>query len=146
MAVNQTRGTPGVILMGFTVAMLAIALSAWRQSVAGTADATVPLTALYDTTYYSKFSDNDFASPVLDFPDAPHPLFRRTVNPVHRDDAKMLRTGRERSGQFFVYTEARPKLDDEGRPIRRWFLKAADNRYVEFGERKVPSSTTAPRK
>ena len=95
-----------------------------------------PLTGLGDAAYYSNVSENDFYNPALVLAEFPRGIFRRTVNPVHRDDGKMRLVGKESSDKFYIYTDAKPKPGPNNVVTRRWYLKAADNRYVEFGERK----------
>jgi hypothetical protein len=145
MRANLERGTPGMIHLAFAVAMLLAAFGAWsqaRQSM--NSPAIQPLTGLGDAAYYSSISENDFYNPALIFPEFPRGIFRRTVKPVHRVDGKMRVVGKESSGKFSLYTDAKPKSGPDGGLLRRWYLKAADNQYVEFGERKFwPSYTPA---
>lgn len=121
MSGNLQRGTAGRFLLGWALLMSGVLLHpadfGWVEWP----------TALGDHSYYGKFSDNDFHHPVLRFEGQDLGLYRRTVNPVLRDDARMVRLTKESTGTFFVYTEPRHR--------QRFFLKAAEDRYVEFGER-----------
>ena len=128
MSGNLQRGTAGRFLLGWALLMSGALLFAWRVQLHPADYSWVEWpTALGDRTYYGKISDNDFYQPVLRFEGHDQGLYRRTVNPVPRDDARMMRLAREATGTFFVYTE--PKHQ------QRFFLKVADDRYVEFGER-----------
>lgn len=139
MPANQTRGTPGLLLLIFACALLLTAAGAWElRRETPRAVAAVALTGLGDANFYIKLVENDFSEPALNFSRSPGGLFRRTVNPVHRDDAGMLRVETERSGRFNVYTDARPNPGPDGAVSPRWYLKAGDHRYVEFGEEKHP--------
>jgi hypothetical protein len=57
------------------------------------------------------------------------------VNPVPHSDAAMLRHGLDSTGQFIVYEEAHPGAPPSDTAPTRWYLKAGNNLYVEFGER-----------
>lgn len=128
MSANLQRGTAGRFLIAWAVLMSGVLLFAWRVQLhpADYRWNEYP-TALGDSSYYGQLSDNDFYSPVLRMQGKKEGLFRRTVRPMHRDDARMLRLEREATGTFFVYTDTKP--------TGRVYLKAADDRYVEFGER-----------
>ena len=128
MSANLQRGTAGRFLLGWALLMSGGLLLAWRvQLHPGDYQWVEWPTALGDRAYYGKISDNDFYQAVLRFEGQDEGLYRRTVNPLRRDDARMMRVGKESTGTFFVYIE--PKHPN------RFFLKAAENRYVEFGER-----------
>jgi hypothetical protein len=128
MSGNLQRGTAGRFLIAWALLMSGSLLFAWRVQLHPADYQWIEWpTALGDRTYYGKLSENDFYSPVLRFEGHEAGLFRRMVNPVLRDDARMIRLTRESSGTFFVYTYAKPS--------GRYYLKAADDRYVEFGER-----------
>ncbi len=137
MRANLERGTPGLILLVFAIALLLAAFGAWSQSRQNMLTRGIqPLTGLGDSAYYTNISESDFYNPALVCPEFPRGIFRRTVNPMHRDDGKMRLIGKESSGKFSVYSDAKPKPGPNGAPLKRWYLKAADNQYVEFGERK----------
>lgn len=137
MRANLERGTPGMILLGFAIFLLLAAFGAWSQTrQLQMLPAIQPLTGLGDTKFYSSLSENDFHHPALIFQVFPSGIFRRTVNPVHRDDSRMRLVGKEKSGKYSVYTDAKPKLGSDGAAIKKWYLKAADHHYIEFGDRK----------
>ena len=59
----------------------------------------------------------------------------------------MLSLGREETGRFVVYTprdrdssRAEPAAEEE----QRFFLKAEDNGYIEFGEQKYHQDQAGP--
>jgi len=126
-----------MILLVFAIALLLAAVATWGQLRRRAAVQTVQfITGLGDLKYYSKLSENDFYNPALVSADFPRGIFRRTVNPVHREDGKMRLQGLEKSGHLCIYTDAKPKPGPDGSVSKRWYVKAADNRYIEFGERK----------
>lgn len=126
-----------MLLLAFALFLLLAAFGSWSKHRQTPLTRSIqPLTGLGDSAWYSNISDNDFYNPALIFSEFPRGIFRRTVNPVHRDDGKMRLIGKESSGKFSVYTDAKPKLGSMGVPSIRWYLKSAENRYVEFGERK----------
>ncbi|HEY2573985.1 MAG TPA: hypothetical protein VGH65_07945 [Verrucomicrobiaceae bacterium] len=137
MSANQSRGTPGLLLLVFACALLLTAAGAWewRRQVPGPTG-VVALSGVGDANFYTALSENDFARPALVFSQAPEGLFRLTVEPEHHDDTGMRRVEIEHSGRFVVYTEAHPSAAPEGAQSRRWFLKAAGNQYVGFGAKK----------
>jgi hypothetical protein len=137
MSANRTRGTPGMILLGYALICSAVALDAAHLARRGAHPEARALSGLGDTDFYDgKLTENDFFNPALVFAEAPRGLHRRSVNPLHRDDAKMRPVSFDQTGRCIVYTDARPKAGQDGQPRARWYLKAGDNRYVEFGERK----------
>lgn len=137
MRANLERGTPGMILLGFAVILILATFGAWGQSRRAVKSQSIqPLTGLGDAAFYSALSENDFYNPALISPDFSRGIFRRTVNPVHRDDSKMRLVAKDSSGKYSIYTDAKPKSGPDGVMLRRWYLKAADHHYVEFGERK----------
>ena len=84
-------------------------------------------TALGDREYYTKLSDNDFYTGALIVPGSSAGLFRRMEKPVARSDERMVKVARDVSDRVFIYADPREP--------KRLFLKVADDRYVEFGER-----------
>lgn len=133
----MTRGTPGMILLLFSALLMVAALVHLIQARnEPTPDEARPLTGVGDTHYYANLSENDYYNPSLVFDAASKGLFRRTVNPVARNDARMLRCCVESTGQFVVYSEWHPPASHKATAARRWYLKAGPGRYVEFGERK----------
>lgn len=135
---NVTRGTPGLILLVFASLLLAATLvKTIRARQQRVKDEAQPLTGLGDQNYYGSLSDDDFYNPSLVFDAAPKGLFRRTVVPVTRPDARMQRHGLDSTGKLIVYTESHiGAAARKSSTPTRWFLKSGDNRYVEFGERK----------
>ncbi len=86
-------------------------------------------TGLGDRDYYSALSANDYYTPALVLPGHDKGLFRRTIKPATHADGRMERLTRDASGRVWVYR-------DSAHPEKAMFLKAADDQYVEFGERK----------
>lgn len=132
MPANQTRGRPGLFLLIFAFALLLTAAGSWelRRAARGLTTA-VALTGVGDTRYYTMLSENDFNRPALVFSHAPQGLFRRTADPVHREDSRMLPVEAESTGRHTVYTDA--GHEPGASAARRWYLKAGTNLYVEFG-------------
>ncbi len=129
MAANLQRSTPGRFLVLWAALMTGVLIFSWRVHL-NRADydwCDYP-TGLGDSRYYKALSPNDFYTACLKFPGHPEGLYRRTVRPVVRDDAKMMKVARNDTGSLFVYARA-------GHPDR-WFLKSGEDRYVEFGARK----------
>jgi len=93
------------------------------------------LSGLGDVSYYSTFSKDDFNQSTLFFAQKPKGCFRRSDEPEARADGSMQRFTLENSGKYIVYTEAHSKNDEEGRKVTRYFLKAGEGLYVEFGDR-----------
>ena len=126
MPANQTRGTPGLLLLGFACALLLAAAAGWklRRESRGTTVA-VALTGVGDTRLYTTLSENDFLNPALIFSRAPQGLFRRAEHPVPRDDASMLRVETEQTGRHIVYTEARPEPTRRELPPRAGISRPA---------------------
>jgi len=134
---NMTRGTPGLILLLFAALLLVAALVQVIQARHGPEpDTALPMTGSVDTHYYVGLSENDYFNPALVFDEAPKGLFRRTVNPVSRQDSRMIRCCLESTGQNVVYSEWHSPSNQKATAPKRWYLKSAPGRYVEFGERK----------
>jgi hypothetical protein len=126
-----------MILLVFASLLLAATLvKTIRARQAPIKDEAQPLTGLGDQNYYASLSGNDFYNPALVFDAAPKGLFRRTVVPVTRPDARMERHSLDASGKLIVYTESHIGAAALSPHPTRWFLKSGENRYVEFGERK----------
>ncbi len=117
--------------------MVSSLLWLWEQRfINGTSKGNiVHLSGLGDSAYYESFTNDDFHQAVLFFAQKPKGSFRRSDELEPREDGSMLRLATENSGKYVVYTEAQPKTDEEGRKITRYFLKAGEGMYVEFGER-----------
>jgi hypothetical protein len=137
MPANQTRGTPGLLLLIFACALLLTAAGGWelRREGRGTVAATA-LTGIGDKALYTALSEDDSNHPALVFSHAPQGLFRRTAGPVPREDATMLRVETEHTGRFIVYTDTPPQPGPGVDTAPRWYLKAGDDRYVEFAAEK----------
>ena len=86
-------------------------------------------------SYDAGVSQDDFNQPVLFFAQKPKGCFRRSDEPESREDGSMQRFSLENSGKYIVYTEAHPKNENEVRKLTRYFLKAGEGLYVEFGDR-----------
>lgn len=134
MPANQTRGTPGLFLLVFGCALLLTAAGGWalRREARGQT-AAVALTGVGDASFYTALSEDDFHHPALVFSHAPQGLFRRTADPVRREDARMLRVDTESTGRHTVYTDGGHEPGSQGESAPRWFLKAGHGLYVEFG-------------
>lgn len=129
MAGNQQRSTPGRFLIVWGMLMTAVLLFAWRVELHRDEYIWNEFpTGLGDREFYSKLSDNDFYSAALKIPGVPAGQFRRASNPVVRDDARMVRLTRDSSDRVFVYQDPRKP--------ESYYLKVADDHYIEFGERK----------
>lgn len=129
MIANTQRGTAGRFLIAWAILMSGVLIFAWRVQLHPDQYSWVEWpTALGDRHYYQSFlSNNDFYEPALRFSGQEQGLYRRMAKPVRRNDAHMVRLQREASGAHFVYTDQKS--------TGRIYLKAADDRYVEFGER-----------
>src|SRR6187401_2111343 len=77
ISANQSRGTPGLLLLIFACALLLTAAGArvWRRDAHGPTE-VVARTGLGDAKYYTALSDNDFTQPALVFSQATDGLFR----------------------------------------------------------------------
>ena len=129
MAANVQRSTPGRFLLIWAILMTSLLLFSWRLHLhLGDYLSYEYPTALGDHDYYTRLTDNDFYKPALQLPGHSEGLFRRMVKPVTRDDSRMLKVGRDASNKVFVYADQRQP--------KRLFVKVADDRYLEFGERK----------
>ncbi len=129
MAANLQRSTPGRLLVLWAALMTWVLIYSWRVHL-NRADydwCDYP-TALGDREYYKALADNDFYTPCLKFPGHADGLYRRTVNPVARGDVRMTKLARDATNRVYVYVDARKP--------GRFFVKAGEDRYVEFGARK----------
>jgi hypothetical protein len=134
---NQIRGTPGLMLCVFVVfaASCLFLLLEKRFMHSEQSPKIEHLSGLGDVSYYSTFSKDDFNQSTLFFAQKPKGCFRRSDEPEAREDGSMQRFTLENSGKYIVYTEAHSKNDEEGRKVTRYFLKAGEGLYVEFGDR-----------
>lgn len=134
-SVNQTRGTPGIILCLFTTAVVLSTLAAWENRLRKAEKSNIEqLSALGDHAFYAITGDEDLNAPHLVFPQQPRGIFRRGSSPVPRDDGRMLRVAVEKSGRWNVYSDGDP-MDKPDMGRQRFFLKSGDGEYFEFGER-----------
>ena len=128
VAGNVQRSTPGRFLLIWAILMTALLLFAWRVHLhRGEYMWNEYPTALGDREYYTKLSDNDYYTGALVVPGSSAGLFRRMEKPVARSDERMLKVARDVSDRVFIYSDPREP--------KRLFLKVADDRYIEFGER-----------
>lgn len=146
MSANQTRDRPGLFLLIFACALLLTAVGGWQlhRDARGLTKATA-LTGAGDARFYTSLSEDDFHNAALVFSHAPQGLVRRTVEPLHREDATMFRVETESTGRLAVYTDSRPEPDLQGDAPPRWYLKAGNDLYVEFGRPGADPPAPAPK-
>lgn len=137
---NLIRDTAGRVMLLWAAGCLLVVVFAWRVHLGRSQFnwAEYP-TALGDPDYYSDsamLGENDFFSPNLKFPGREKGLFRRMHAPKARNDEEMIKIARESRGRFVVYAEARLAKDKGGASSGRFYLKAGENAFIEFGERK----------
>lgn len=145
---NQIRDTPGRMLMLLAVCCLPLVVFAWRVHLGrGQFDWVEYPTALGDSSLYgdhAKLGENDFFEPNLKFEGHEKGLFRRSVNPKKRQDESMMKVAKESGGRFYVYTDAKNAEAKAAKAERILYLKAGDDRYIEFGARKYFQEYVAP--
>lgn len=135
---NAIRDTPGRLLLAWAILFSSLVLLSWRIHVHRQEyDWLEYPSALGDEAYYDAkaagvLGGNDFFEPNLKFSagGTEAALYRRLHHPTRRRDVAMRKVAKEESGRFFVYTDA---VAGEGG--WRFYLKAGEDRYVEFGER-----------
>lgn len=128
MAANVQRSTPGRLLIVWAALMTSLVIFTWTVRLrANDYDWLEWPTGLGDVQYYKALSDNDFYKPALVFDDH-EGLFRRQTKPIVRDDVRMRRLMMDATRRVFVYSD--PKKPGA------YYLKAGENRYIEFGERR----------
>jgi hypothetical protein len=134
MSANQLRDTPGRLLLGWAVLFSALVLLAWRIRLhPADYEWTEYPTALGDEAYYTQLGpEDDRYEPNLKFAGQGSGLFRRIEDTVVFDDAVMFKIARENLGKCLVYKPVTASRDAEP-PV---YLKAGENRYVEFGGKK----------
>lgn len=133
MVANEIRDTPGRLLLGWGLLMISVVILAWRIHVHATEyDWTEYPTALGDTQYYTQLGQEDRYEPNLRFPGHEKGVYRRSADPLHFDDATMLKLALDATGDHFVYKPAAAG-DGSEPPV---YLKSGENRYIEFGARK----------
>ena len=129
MSANLPRSTPGRLLVLWAGLMTWVLIFSWRVHVNRVDyDWCEYPTGLGDGDYYQPNTPADYHSPVLKFPGHPEGLYRRSGKPLVRSDAAMTRLVRDFSGKLFVYSDNKKKAS--------FYVKAADDRYLEFGERR----------
>lgn len=133
---NELRDSPGRLLLGWAVLMATLVILAWRIHL-NRADYewTEYPTALGDREYYTALGSDDRYEPNLRFAGHEKGLYRRVVEPVTLDDATMLKLTRESTGRHLVYQRAQD-FGSAALPAIV-YLKSGENRYVEFGARKL---------
>ena len=143
MGKNIHRLTASRILVVFSVCLFASSLMALQIRLNREKLEWVEyLNATGDSHYYggtNTLGENDFFQANLRFRERPEGIFRRNHSGQSRKDQEMLALGKDFSGKFSVYTPA-DKQGDRRQPMEddqmRFFLKKADDLYIEFGERK----------
>lgn len=137
---NQIRDTAGRVMLLWAAGCLLVVVFAWRVHLGRSQfDWAEYPTALGDPDCYSDsamLGENDFFSPNLKFQGREKGLYRRMHAPKARNDEEMIKIARESTGRFFVYAEARAAQDNGGASSGRFYLKAGENAFLEFGERK----------
>ncbi len=100
---------------------------------------------LGDTRYYTKLGSDDFYQGNLRYKGQADGLYRRTINPLVRADEKMLKVAKEEQGRVFIYTDQSHVNLLPNQPGKRVYVKSAEDRYIEFGERKFWPEYQPPR-
>jgi hypothetical protein len=91
-------------------------------------------TALGDNLLYTSLGENDFYQPNLRFERESGGLYRRSQEPMTLMDGAMHKVAKEKDGRCFVYLPA-DSVPNAKSKVRRYFVKSAENSYIEFGER-----------
>lgn len=134
MAANEFRDTSGRLLLGWVLLMTSLVILAWRIHLhPADYEWTEYPTALGDTRYYTALGKDDRYEANLRFSGESKGLYRRTADPVELDDATMLKLSLDTSGRCFVYRRAQDFENRSGLV----YLKSGENRYIEFGARKL---------
>jgi hypothetical protein len=135
---NVLRDTPGRLLMGWALLFSAVVLLSWRVQVHRAEWEWLEYpTGLGDGVWYDAGAGlrgvavEDFyaANLVFTWEGRRYELFRRLHEPTRRKDARMVKVGRDQESGLVVYRE-----EKRVEPVR-FFLKAGDGLYLEFGER-----------
>lgn len=143
MSGNLHRFTASRILFVFAVALFLVSLLALQIRLKREQLEWIDYpTALGDSDFYDPeepIGEDDFFEPNLCFSERPDGIYRRNRKPQRRLDEDMLILERDATDAYFVYTPRDRKAErvqpNEKRE-RRFFLKATDDGYIEFGERK----------
>lgn len=131
---NEIRDTPGRLLLGWAVLLTCLVLLSWRIHLhPADYEWTEYPTALGDLKYYRALGKDDRYEPNLRFAGQDEGVFRRVEVPVEFDDGTMMKRGIDVTGSHFIY---QPEAAGEKSPLPV-YLKSGENRYVEFGERKL---------
>ena len=138
MAANVQRGTPGRLLLLWAFMLPVVVLFAWRVHLHRDKFEWVEYpTGLGDRQFYSSLGKNDFYEPNLRFGGLTVGLFRRSVEPLDRQDDRMLKIAKEEGGRCFVYADQTAAKTSPSKPAtKRIYVKSGDDKYLEFGERK----------
>lgn len=147
MAANEIRDTPGRMLLGWAVLLGSLVVLSWRIHLHPADYEWVEYpTALGDTKYYTtQLGKDDRYEPNLRLPGPgtgqERGLYRRSEEPVSLEDATMLKVALDASGRHFIYqpapaSEASPPAPAAQAAAAVYYLKAGENRYIEFGARK----------
>ena len=138
MTGNEIRDTPGRMMLLWAVVCLPLVVFSWRIHLGrGQFDWAEYPTALGDAQYYSDaamLGENDFFGANLKFDGHSKGLYRLTFKPRTRNDETMRKAALETTGRHFVYTEMKPPKG--GPKNARYYLKSAENRYIEFTEKR----------
>ena len=122
------------MLLGvFAAVLVVMACTGWHRYLSLARDRSPRLirpTALGDHDYYPTEGEEDFHRPMMGFPSQPKGAFRRSETPERHDDSLMVKVGLEGGGRWSIYTFGEAP---GGTP--RYFLKAAEGSYIEFGAR-----------
>ena len=149
---NWVRDTPGRLLLAWAFLLSSLVMLSWRIHLRQSDyDWLEYPTALGDRRYYDpgptgevdglfrngkaqSLGSNDFheANLIFDAAGQTVALYRRMHRPTPRDDARMRKVALDSTGQFHIYTDAARKAD----AAPRFYLKAAEDAYIEFGEKK----------
>jgi len=135
---NEIRDTPGRLLMAWALLFSSLVLLAWRIHVhRAEYDWLEYPTALGDNAYYDPaagrgLGGNDFFESNLRFviDGKEQAAYRRLHEPTRRRDVRMRKVARDAGGRFYVYVDEAEKAE-----TTRLYLKAGEDRYIEFGER-----------
>jgi hypothetical protein len=136
---NRPRGTPGRLLLIFGVLCLGAAANAcWLRGQRESLEWVEQATGLGDPVFFplrdhsALGPGDDFFEPNLRLAGQAEGHFRRSFNPLEIDDSRVVCVGLESGGRYRVYMRWPWGEGEAGK--MRYFLKVADNSYLEFGE------------